>query len=97
MYPAISTPIPYFFLIKTFGLLDTRWALIITYTGFNLSFVVWQMLGYYQELPIDLENAAFVDGAGTLQTFLRITMPLTLPGSPPPRRKGTQLAGWRAR
>lgn len=80
MYPAISTAIPYFLLMKTFGLLDTRWALIITYTGFNLSFVVWQMLGYYQELPIDLENAAFVDGAGTLQTFLRITMPLTLPG-----------------
>ncbi|BAS28171.1 carbohydrate ABC transporter permease [Limnochorda pilosa] len=80
MYPAISTAIPYFLLMKTFGLLDTRWALIITYTGFNLSFVVWQMLGYYQELPIDLENAAFVDGASTLQTFLRVTMPLTLPG-----------------
>ncbi|MGE5553565.1 MAG: carbohydrate ABC transporter permease [Betaproteobacteria bacterium] len=80
MYPAISTAIPYFLLIKTLGLLDTRMALIITYTGFNLSFVVWQMIGYYQEVPADLENAALVDGAGTIQTFFKVTTPVTLPG-----------------
>lgn len=80
MYPAIATAVPYFVLIKSLGLLDSRWALIITYTSFNLPFVVWLMLGFFQGIPIDLERAATVDGCSMWQRFVRIVMPLAAPG-----------------
>ena len=80
MYPAISTALPYFVLIRDFGLLDTRWALIITYTSFNLPFVVWLMVSFFQGIPLDLEKAATMDGCNMLQRFTLIVMPLALPG-----------------
>lgn len=80
MYPAIATALPYFVLIKTLGLIDTHWALIITYTSFNLPFVVWLMLGFFQSVPIDLERAAIVDGCSMWQRFRKIVIPLSTPG-----------------
>lgn len=80
MYPAVATAVPYFVLIKDLGLLDTHWALIITYTSFNLPFVVWLMLGFFQGIPADLERAAIVDGCNMWQRFIRIVMPLSAPG-----------------
>lgn len=80
MYPAVATAVPYFVLIKNLGLLDDRWALIITYTSFNLPFVVWLMLGFFQGIPIDMERAATVDGASMWQRFLKIVLPLSAPG-----------------
>lgn len=80
MYPAICTAIPYFMLIQKLGLLDTKLALIITYTGFNLPFVVWLMLGFFQGIPKDLEDAAFVDGCNFFQRFTKIIFPLSAPG-----------------
>lgn len=80
MYPAIATALPYFILIRDFGLLDTRWALIITYTSFNLPFVVWLMLGFFESIPLDLEKAAIIDGCTMWQRFYRIVMPLSGPG-----------------
>jgi multiple sugar transport system permease protein len=80
MYPAVATAVPYFVLIQNLGLLDTRAALIITYTSFNLPFVVWLMLGFFQGIPIDLERAAIVDGCSMWQRFTRVVMPLAAPG-----------------
>jgi multiple sugar transport system permease protein len=80
MYPAVATAVPYFVLIKNLKLLDTQWALIITYTSFNIPFVVWLMLGFFQSIPIDLERAATVDGCSMWQRFIRIVMPLAAPG-----------------
>jgi multiple sugar transport system permease protein len=79
MYPAIATAIPYFLIIRNLHLLDTRWALIITYTAFNLPFVIWLMIGFYEELPIELEKAAMVDGCNVWQRFARIVLPLSAP------------------
>ena len=79
MYPAIATAIPYFLIIRNLNLLDTRWALIITHTAFNLPFVVWLMIGFYQELPRELERAAMVDGCNAWQRFTRIVLPISGP------------------
>lgn len=79
MYPAIATAIPYFLIIRDLQLLDTRWALIVTYTAFNLPFVIWLMIGFYEELPPELERAALIDGCNTWQRFTRIVLPLSAP------------------
>jgi multiple sugar transport system permease protein len=80
MYPAISTALPYFFLIKTLGLYDTQVALVLTYTSFNLPFVVWLMLGFFDSIPREVEAAAVVDGCSFLQRFVKIALPLSGPG-----------------
>jgi multiple sugar transport system permease protein len=79
MYPAIATAIPYFLIIRDLHLLDTRWALIITYTAFNLPFVIWLMIGFYEELPAELERAAMVDGCTAWQRFTKIVLPISGP------------------
>lgn len=80
MYPAVATAVPYFVLIQRLGLLDKHLALIITYTSFNLPFVVWLMLGFFQGIPIDMEKAAIVDGTTMWQRFTKIVLPLAAPG-----------------
>lgn len=80
MYPTIATIVPYFLLMKNLGLLDTRIALIITDTSFNLPFVIWLLMGLLKELPTELEEAARIDGCSTWQVITRITLPLVTPG-----------------
>ena len=80
MYPAVATAVPYFVLIQALGLLDKHLALIITYTSFNLPFVVWLMLGFFQAIPKDMEKAAIVDGASMWERFTKIVLPLAKPG-----------------
>jgi multiple sugar transport system permease protein len=80
MYPAVATSVPYFVLIQALGLLDKHLALIITYTSFNLPFVVWLMLGFFQAIPKDMEKAAIVDGASMWERFTKIVLPLAKPG-----------------
>lgn len=79
MYPAIATAIPYFLIIRDLKLLDTRWALIVTYTSFNLPFVIWLMMGFFDELPRELEKAAMIDGCGAWQRFVKIVLPISTP------------------
>lgn len=79
MYPAIATAIPYFLIIRDLHLLDTRWALIVTYTAFNLPFVIWLLIGFYAELPPDLERAAMIDGCGVWGRYVKIVLPLSTP------------------
>jgi multiple sugar transport system permease protein len=79
MYPAIATAIPYFLIMRDLHLLDTRPALIVTYTAFNLPFVIWLLIGFYEELPAELERAAMIDGCGAWQRFWKIVLPLSAP------------------
>lgn len=80
MYPAIATAVPYYVLMRNLHLLDTVWALIITYTGFNLPLTVWMMLGFFQGIPEEIELAAIVDGCNLWQRFIHIAIPLAAPG-----------------
>jgi len=75
MLPPIVVAIPMFLMYRTFGLTDTHIGLIILYTAFNLSFSVWLMKGFMDEIPKEYEEAALVDGYTRLQAFFKIVLP----------------------
>ena len=80
IFPPVTTVIPYFMIIKTIGLIDTRASLVLTYVSYGLPFAIWLMLGFFQELPKEIEEAALVEGYTLSQRFFYILLPLTLPG-----------------
>src|SRR5689334_196955 len=80
LLPPISIIIPLFRMFKTAELLDTLLALILAYSTFSLPFVVWIMVGYFQSVPKELEEAARIDGASRFQAFMRVALPLAAPG-----------------
>ncbi|GIL01877.1 MAG: sugar ABC transporter permease [Alphaproteobacteria bacterium] len=75
MLPPIVVAIPMFLMYRTFGLTDTHVGLIILYTAFNLSFSVWLMKGFIDEIPKEYEEAALVDGYSRLEAFFKIVLP----------------------
>jgi len=80
MIPPIAIVVPIFLILQQVGLLNKHLGLILVYTAFNLPFVVWMMRSFFQEVPIDLEEAAMVDGASRLSAFWHIMLPLAAPG-----------------
>jgi multiple sugar transport system permease protein len=80
IFPPVTTVIPFFMIIKTIGLIDTRASLVLTYVSYGLPFAIWLMLGFFQELPKEIEEAALVEGYTLSQRFFHILLPLTLPG-----------------
>ena len=80
IFPPVTTAIPYFIIIRNLGLSDTHFALILTHTAYALPFVIWLMLGFFQDLPEEIEKAAIVDGCSLWQRFSQVVLPLTLPG-----------------
>lgn len=80
MAPPIAFTLPYFLIYRHVGLLDTRAGLVLIYLTFNLSLVVWMMRSFFDATPRSLDEAAWIDGAGVWQAFLRISLPLAAPG-----------------
>lgn len=80
MYPAIATAIPVYLVMRHMRLIDTRFALIIMNTSFNLPLVIWLMMGFFEQIPLELEESAKIDGANFVQRFFRIVFPVTTPG-----------------
>jgi multiple sugar transport system permease protein len=80
MYPAIATAVPYYLILNNLNLLDTQLALIITYTGFNLPFVIWLMMGFFEGIPYELDEAATMDGCSLWKRFTKIILPISKPG-----------------
>ncbi|BCH34272.1 ABC transporter permease [Mesorhizobium sp. L-8-10] len=80
MMPPIVTIIPLYIAFNYLGLLNTKPAVIVAYTAFNLPFATWMMKSYFQDLPVELEEAAMVDGDTRWGAFLRIALPLARPG-----------------
>lgn len=78
--PGITIVVAIYLVILRLDLLDTWLGLIIVYTAFNLTFVVWLMESFFREIPVDMEEAAMVDGDSRLSAFLRIVLPLAAPG-----------------
>jgi multiple sugar transport system permease protein len=75
MLPAVVVAIPMYLMYRQVGLNDTHVGLIILYTAFNLSFSVWLMKGFMDEIPKEYEEAALVDGYTRLQAFFKIVLP----------------------
>jgi multiple sugar transport system permease protein len=80
MTPALSYLIPLFLLFQVTGLLGTIWALAITHLVITVPIIVWIMIGYFENVPKELEEAALVDGATGWQSFYHIALPLARPG-----------------
>jgi multiple sugar transport system permease protein len=80
MMPPIVTIIPLYIAFNYMNLLNTKTAVVIAYTAFNLPFATWMMKSYFQDLPVELEEAAMVDGDTRWGAFLRVALPLARPG-----------------
>jgi multiple sugar transport system permease protein len=78
--PPLVIVVPLFLLAVKLSLLNTRLSLVIVYTAFNASFVVWMMESFFREIPVDLEEASMVDGSSRMTAFRRIVLPLAAPG-----------------
>jgi multiple sugar transport system permease protein len=80
MFPGLVVILPYVVFFGRLHLLDTRLALIVAYLGLNVPFVVWMMVGFFRELPSEMEEAAALDGCTPWQTLWRVVAPLAGPG-----------------
>lgn len=80
MLPPIALVIPLYLMMSTFGLLDTKLGLVLVYASFVTPFVLWIMSNYFLSLPLELEEAARVDGCSRLGALWRITLPVARPG-----------------
>jgi multiple sugar transport system permease protein len=80
MIPPIAVIVPIFLILQQFGLINKHLGLILVYTASNLPIVIWMMRSFLQEIPLDLEEAAMVDGASRLRSFWDIVLPLAAPG-----------------
>lgn len=80
MVPPIVLAVPIYLLILKLDLVNSWLALILVYTGFNVTFVVWMMESFFREIPVELEEAAMVDGDSRMTAFRRIVLPLAGPG-----------------
>jgi multiple sugar transport system permease protein len=80
MFPAVIFLVPLFILMRWLGLVNTHGSLILTYLTFGLPLAIWLLKGFYDNIPIQLEQAARIDGATRFQAFLLIVMPLSTPG-----------------
>lgn len=80
MIPTSSIVVPIYELICNLGLYDTKIALIIVNAAINMPFVMWTMLSFYEGVPTTLDEAAYMDGANSLQTFWRVILPICKPG-----------------
>ena len=80
MLPVIVIIIPLFIVMQRLGLLDTHLGLILVYTGYLLPVVVWILVSYFETIPLDMEEAAMIDGCSRFQTLYRVVLPLAGPG-----------------
>lgn len=80
MFPHSAIIIPIYKMMREAELLNTYWALIIAYVSVTLPVAIWMLRGFLIKLPVSLEEAAAIDGAGPLRVFFEIVVPLARPG-----------------
>jgi ABC-type glycerol-3-phosphate transport system permease component len=80
MFAPIMVVIPFFILVKKLGIENTHFALVLALTSFCLPFTLWLLRAFFQTIPIELEQAALVDGAGRIRAVVYVVLPLALPG-----------------
>jgi len=80
MFPQIAVVSPLFLLLRSVRLIDTYPGLVLPYLTFAMPLTVWLLVGYFRQLPAELEEAAMVDGASRFRAFREVIVPLALPG-----------------
>jgi multiple sugar transport system permease protein len=80
MIPEISLVLPLFILASSLHLINKPIVLILTYMSFALPYAIWLMATYFQSVPIELEDAALLDGCSRLEILFRVVIPISVPG-----------------
>jgi multiple sugar transport system permease protein len=75
MLPPVGIIIPYFLVLRNIGWIDTYQGIIIIYLSFSLPFAIWLLVSYFEDIPFEMEEAAYLDGASRLRTLWRIIIP----------------------
>ena len=78
--PYITYLVPWYIAFRALGLIDTYLALTLTHLIVGMPLIIWIMISFFEEVPPELEEAAYVDGASKLGTFFRVVLPLSMPG-----------------
>lgn len=80
MFPPILLAVPYSIIMGKSGLMNTRLGLIIVYLSFSVPYAIWLLVGFFQTVPLEIEEAGKIDGANKLTIFLKIVVPIVSPG-----------------
>ena len=80
MFPPILLAVPYSIIMGKAGMMNNRAGLIIVYLSFAVPYAVWLLVGFFQTVPLEIEEAARVDGANKLQVFGKVVLPIVAPG-----------------
>jgi multiple sugar transport system permease protein len=80
MLPGALVVIPFFIMFSTLGLIETRTVLVLANSAVTVPFATWLLKGFFDAIPRELEEAAFIDGCGELRAFRHIVLPLARPG-----------------
>ncbi|RAX20630.1 carbohydrate ABC transporter permease [Actinomyces sp. Z5] len=80
MFPPILLAIPYTVTMVKLGLMNSYVGLVIAYLSFSIPYAIWMLIGFFQTVPIGIEEAAAVDGASRFRVFWQISVPIIMPG-----------------
>ncbi|MHB8129931.1 MAG: carbohydrate ABC transporter permease [Mobilitalea sp.] len=80
MFPSIMLLIPYYKILDMYGLKDSLMGMTLVYISFTIPFCSWMMVGFFRTIPLELDEAAIIDGCSRWKAFYRIVLPMTLPG-----------------
>jgi arabinogalactan oligomer/maltooligosaccharide transport system permease protein len=92
-FPGVLALVPIALILTRLGLYGSPWGLILAYSTGTLVFCTWNLKGYFDTIPIDLEEAGMIDGCGPIQSFIRIALPLARPALATTALFGF-MAGW---
>jgi ABC-type glycerol-3-phosphate transport system permease component len=79
MAPAFGVIVPIYIVIRSLRILDTTFAVNVAHLLINLPFAIWLLKGYFEELPVEIEESALIDGATRLQALIRVVLPTSMP------------------
>ncbi|HEX9012090.1 MAG TPA: carbohydrate ABC transporter permease [Anaerolineaceae bacterium] len=80
MLPPITIIVPLYVLFNGLKLTDTRTGLVISYLTFTIPLAIWMMIGFFEDVPVDLEESAMIDGCSRLKALFKVSLPLVAPG-----------------
>ncbi len=80
MFPPILLAVPYSIIMGKIGLMNNRFGLMIVYLSISVPYAVWLLVGFFQTVPLEIEESAKVDGANKLQVFYKVVVPIVAPG-----------------
>jgi multiple sugar transport system permease protein len=78
--PPITIIVPLYVLFNGLNLIDSLWALIISYLTFTIPLSVWMLVGFFDDVPMELEESAMIDGCTRFEALIRVNLPITAPG-----------------